>query len=266
MAETAAEGSNRNQKNRWSLDGMTALVTGGTKGIGYAIVEELAGLSARIHTCARTETDLNKCLLDWKSKGFQVTGSVCDVSSQLQRENLLNTVSSEFHGKLNILINNVGTIVSKPSAGYTSKEISIMMGTNFESACNLCQLAYPLLKASGAGSIVFLSSVAGVVSVIGSSIYGATKGAMNQLAKSLACEWAKDNIRVNSVAPWFIRTPMVEAALEICSERIISRTPMGRVGEPEEVSSLVGFLCLPAASYLTGQTIIIDGGMTVNGF
>lgn len=70
----------------------------------------------------------------------------------------------------------MGTIVSKPSAGYTSKEISIMMGTNFESACNLCQLAYPLLKASGAGSIVFLSSVAGVVSVIGSSIYGATKG------------------------------------------------------------------------------------------
>lgn len=72
--------------------------------IRYAIVEELAGLSARIHTCARTETDLNKCLLDWKSKGFQVTGSVCDVSSQLQRENLLNTVSSEFHGKLNILV------------------------------------------------------------------------------------------------------------------------------------------------------------------
>ncbi|XVF46580.1 hypothetical protein PTKIN_Ptkin03bG0038700 [Pterospermum kingtungense] len=266
MAEKVADSSSSSRKNRWSLHGMTALVTGGTKGIGYAIVEELAGFGARIHTCARTETDLNKCLLDWKSKGFQVTGSVCDVSSKLDREKLMNTVSSEFNGKLNILINNVGTLVSKPTEEYTSEDFSFVMGTNFESAYNLCQLAYPLLKASEGGSIVFLSSVCGVVSVTSGSIYGATKGAMNQLAKNLACEWAKDNIRVNSVAPWVIRTPLVEYHIENFSENIISRTPMGRIGEPEEVSSLVGFLCLPAASYLTGQTICIDGGMTVNGF
>ncbi|XVF46584.1 hypothetical protein PTKIN_Ptkin03bG0039000 [Pterospermum kingtungense] len=263
MSETVADGS---RKNRWSLHGMTALVTGGTKGIGYAIVEELADLGATIHTCARTETDLNKCLLDWKSKGFKITGSVCDVSSQLHREKLISTVSSEFQGKLNILINNVGTAVSKPTTDYTSEDLSFIMGTNFESAYNLCQLAYPLLKASGAGSIVFLSSVAGVVSISRASIYGATKGAMNQFAKHLACEWAKDNIRVNCVAPWFIRTPLTETYIENFSETIISRTPMGRVGEAEEVSSLVGFLCLPAASYITGQTICIDGGMTVNGY
>ncbi|EOY33947.1 NAD(P)-binding Rossmann-fold superfamily protein isoform 2 [Theobroma cacao] len=154
---------------------MTALVTGGTKGIGYAIVEELAALGARIHTCSRNETDLNKCLLDWDAKGFQVTGSVCDVSSQAQREKLINTVSSEFGGKLNILINNVGTSVLKPTPDFTAEDFSFIMGTNFESAYNLCQLAYPLLKASGAGSIVFLSSVSGVVSVSFGSLYGATK-------------------------------------------------------------------------------------------
>ncbi|MBA0669146.1 hypothetical protein Goklo_001994, partial [Gossypium klotzschianum] len=88
---------------RWNLQGMTALVTGGTKGIGYAIVEELAGLDARVHTCSRTITELNDCLLEWKAKGFRVTGSVCDVSNQAQREMLLNAVSSEFNGKLNIL-------------------------------------------------------------------------------------------------------------------------------------------------------------------
>ncbi|EOY33944.1 NAD(P)-binding Rossmann-fold superfamily protein isoform 1 [Theobroma cacao] len=110
-----AQADNSRKDNRWSLQGMTALVTGGTKGIGYAIVEELAALGARTHTCSRNKTDLNKCLLDWEAKGFQVTGSVCDVSSQAQREKLINTISSEFGGKLNILINNVGTLISKPT-------------------------------------------------------------------------------------------------------------------------------------------------------
>ncbi|OMO79069.1 Short-chain dehydrogenase/reductase SDR [Corchorus olitorius] len=262
--DSSSSTTSKRSKNRWSLQGMTAVVTGGTKGIGYAIVEELCGFGARVHTCSRNETDLNKCLIDWQAKGFQVTGSVCDVSSQDQREKLINTVSSEFDGKLNILINNVGTNIPKPTPNFTKEDFSFIMGTNFESAYSLCQLAYPLLKASGAASIVFLSSVCGVVSISVGSIYGATKGAMNQLAKYLACEWAKDNIRVNSVAPWFIRTPLAEPYIENFSETIISRTPMGRIGEAEEVSSLVGFLCLPAASYITGQTICIDGGMTVN--
>ncbi|XVF68843.1 hypothetical protein PTKIN_Ptkin11bG0033500 [Pterospermum kingtungense] len=265
MAEAADGRSTSCRNNRWSLQGMTALVTGGTKGIGYAIVEELVGLGATVHTCSRTETDLNKCLLDWQAKGFQVTGSICDVSSQAQREKLISTVSTEFAGKLNILINNVGTVISKPTPEFTNEDFSFVMGTNFESAYNFCQLAYPLLKASGEGSIVFLSSIAGVVSISAGSIYAASKGALNQLAKYLACEFAKDNITVNSIAPAFIRTPLAEPFIEKYSEIVTDRTPMGRVGEPGEVSSLVAFLCLPAASYITGQLICIDGGLSVNG-
>lgn len=265
MAETDIESRD---SSRWSLQGMTALVTGGTKGIGYAIVEELGGLGAKVYTCSRTEAELSECLSQWERKGLQVAGSVCDVLRQAEREELINKVSSQFNGKLNILINNVGTSENRPTVDYTAEHMSFLMGTNFDSAYNICQLAHPLLKASGSGSIVFVSSVAGVLAVNVGSLYCAAKGAINQVSKNLACEWAKDNIRTNSVAPWFIRTPLIELDLghKEFSEAVNRKTPLGRIGEPKEVSSLVAFLCLPAASYITGQTICVDGGMTVNGF
>ncbi|RDX57800.1 Tropinone reductase-like, chloroplastic [Mucuna pruriens] len=256
------------QQHRWSLQGMTALVTGGTRGIGHAIVEELTGFGARVHTCARNQHDLSQCLKNWNDSGFNVTGSVSDVSVPQQREALMESVSSLFNGKLNILINNVGTNIRKPVTDFTSAEFSTLIDTNLGSVFHICQLAYPLLKATGMGSVVFISSVSGFVSLKSMSVQGATKGAINQLTRNLACEWAKDNIRSNAVAPWYIRTSMVEQVLSKKDylEEVYSRTPLRRLGDPAEVSSLVAFLCLPASSYITGQIICIDGGMSVNGF
>nr|QXN57531.1 tropinone reductase I [Datura metel] len=271
MEESKVSMMNCNNEGRWSLKGTTALVTGGSKGIGYAIVEELAGLGARVYTCSRNEKELDECLEIWREKGLNVEGSVCDLLSRTERDKLMQTVAHVFDGKLNILVNNAGVVIHKEAKDFTEKDYNIIMGTNFEAAYHLSQIAYPLLKASQNGNVIFLSSIAGFSALPSVSLYSASKGAINQMTKSLACEWAKDNIRVNSVAPGVILTPLVETAIkknphqkeEI--DNFIVKTPMGRAGKPQGVSALIAFLCFPAASYITGQIICLQAGFTANG-
>ncbi|CAI6004137.1 unnamed protein product, partial [Closterium sp. NIES-64] len=260
---------------RWRLDGQTALVTGATKGIGRAIANELASLGAHVFVCSRGEADVAATVAELQSQGWAATGWACDVKEPEQREVLITKVSEAFGGKLNHLINNVGTNIRKPTVEYSLSDFHHVWGTNFESAYHLCQLAHPLLKAAASAgatdgtakgnvSIVFNSSVAGVVAIRSGTLYGATKAAMNQLTKNLACEWAKDGIRVNAVAPWYMATDLANQVLkdEAFSADVISRTPMRRVGEPQEAAAAVAFMCLPAASYVSGQVLAVDGAFT----
>ncbi|XP_021307560.1 tropinone reductase homolog At5g06060 [Sorghum bicolor] len=240
---------------RWSLQGKTALVTGGTRGIGVPsicrVVEELLALGAAVHTCTFNEAELNERLKDWHARGCRVTGSVCDVSMKEQREHLVRDVACQFGGKLDILVDNAGICIRKSAMEHSAEEYSIVMATNLEPAYHLSLLSHPLLKASGSGSIVFISSIAGVVALFSGPIYGMTKAGMNQLAKNLACEWAKDNIRINSIAPGYISTSLTEGVFsnKELRDNILSRAPLRRAGEPEEISSIVAFLCMPGSTY-----------------
>ncbi|KAL0923881.1 hypothetical protein M5K25_004666 [Dendrobium thyrsiflorum] len=172
---------------RWFLQGTTASVTCGTKGIDQAIVEELARLGATVHTCVRNESELNECLKKWKILKLNLSGSVCDISSRSKREKLMDTVSSLFQGKLDILINNAGKGLFKGALNSIEEDYSTITATNLESGFHLSQIAHPLLKASGGGSIVFIYSIARIVAFPASTIYSATKVDVNSLSKSCNC-------------------------------------------------------------------------------
>lgn len=254
---------------RWRLDGQLALVTGGSAGIGRAIARELLGLGARVLIAARNGDALETArdeLTDEFPDG-DIHALIGDVADDEQRREILDWVEDQGDG-LNILVNNAGGNLSKPSNDYTEDEWREIFEVNLFSAFELSRYAYPLLTKHAASSIVNVGSVSGLTHVRSGAPYGMSKAAMHQMTKNLAVEWAEDGVRVNAVAPWYIRTRRTSGKLTDPDylDEVLLRTPMGRIGEPEEVAAAVAFLCLPAAAYITGECIAVDGGFLRYGF
>ncbi|MCC8362947.1 SDR family oxidoreductase [Lysobacter sp. A6] len=254
---------------RWRLDGQLALVTGGSAGIGRAIARELLGFGADVLLAARDAAGLesarNELAEDFPDRDVQVF--VADVAEDEQRRELLDWVE-DFGEGLHILVNNAGGNLTKSAVEYSEDEWRQIFEINLFSAFELSRYAHPLLTKHAASSIVNVGSVSGETHVRSGAPYGMSKAAMHQMTKNLAVEWAEDGIRVNAVAPWYIRTRRTQGKLSDPDylDEVLLRTPLGRIGEPEEVAAAVAFLCLPAASYVTGECIAVDGGFLRYGF
>ena len=178
-------------------------------------MEALVSHGAKVHTCARTKADVDASIAQWRRAGLTITGSVCDVSSPDSRASLVAKAAALYDGKVDILVSNVGFNIRKPTVEFTPEEYRRLMDTNLEASFALCQVFHPLLKRSGNSCVLFNSSVASLVSMQSGVVYAMTKSAMNMLTKYLACEWAKDGVRVNAVAPWYINTPLAKQVLAV---------------------------------------------------
>lgn len=268
-----------NETSRWTLEGRTILVTGGSKGIGAAIVEELVARSAtKVIFCSRSEDateQLARLRISSSSSNPATTPTElhhisCDVATPEGRATLVEAVKN-LTPHLDGLVNNVGVNMRRPIQEQSAEEYYTMVRTNMDSAYFLCQQLFPLLRAapSSSCSVVNVSSAAGVQSSGTGIAYAMTKSALNQMTRGLACEWAQHDIRVNAVTPWMTMTPLLQEAVKHNPsqlDKVQQWTPMHRLADASEIAAPVVFLLMPASSYITGQILGVDGGLTAQGF
>jgi len=251
----------------FDLKGKAALVTGGNGGIGLGMAKGLAQAGASIAVAGRDDKKNASAIAALKSLGVTAIAVKVDLQDENSTRAMVEEAAQKL-GRLDILVNNAGISIRKAPQDYTLAEWHEVMDTNLTSAFVASQAAYPHLKRGGRGKVVNIGSM---MSIFGGGYlapYGASKGAIVQLTRSLATAWAKDNIQVNAVLPGWIDTALTRRAreeLEGLDERVLSRTPAGRWGEPADLAGVAVFLCSAASDFVTGTAIPVDGGYSSQG-
>ncbi len=252
---------------QFDLGGRTAIVTGSSRGIGRAIAEALAHAGAKVVVSSRKANACETVVAAIKKDGGSAISVPCNVGHKDQLAALVAETRRQF-GAIDILVCNAAVNpYFGPLAEISDEAYDRTMDSNVRSNLWLCQMALLDMAVRRDGAIVIISSIAGVKGTATLGAYAISKAADFQLARNLAVEWGKHNIRVNCIAPGLIKTDFAKALWDNPDllERRLRTTPLGRMGEPEDIAGLALFLASPSASFITGQIIIVDGGVTING-
>jgi NAD(P)-dependent dehydrogenase (short-subunit alcohol dehydrogenase family) len=245
----------------------TALVTGGAKGIGLAISQELVALGWNVVVTGRDANAIEAAVSGLASGPGKAIGRVMDVRDRASIDSVIADIRSEF-GSLDSLINCAGVIIRDESEVLSEADWETVIDTDLSGVFKCSQAAFTDLEKAKGATIVNVGSIAGSVGIAGRAGYTAAKAGLEGLTRTLGLEWADRDIRVNAVAPGWTRTEMVAGGIKdgrLSEAALTSRIPQKRLAEPSEIAKVVLFLMSSDSSYITGQTITVDGGITING-